>query len=149
MAPEDGLDVFIWAGFASKKGPVTITQAFVLTGMYVCTYVCMYVCMYVVMYVCFYVTYVCMYVCMFLCYVSMYVAHCSHLIPLSMDVSILLVHTGEKGERKEASVKGAVPPKAAVIGGEAAAAPAAAAGGGNDDGKQQQQLRGNNGAVRV
>jgi len=31
-APADGLDVLVWAGYASKKGAVTVTEAFLLKG---------------------------------------------------------------------------------------------------------------------
>lgn len=34
MAPADGLDVLLWAGYSAKKGAVTVTESFLLKGAY-------------------------------------------------------------------------------------------------------------------
>lgn len=40
-APADGLDVLLWAGYAAKKGAVTVTEAFLLKGAF--GFLCLYI----------------------------------------------------------------------------------------------------------
>lgn len=47
IAPADGLDVLLWAGYSAKKGAVTVTESFMLKGACVCACLPGYVCVWV------------------------------------------------------------------------------------------------------